>query len=190
LADPTRRQIFERLKEGPLPAGRIAGNLPVSRPAVSNKRKERKVNLPKIVTRDEWLAARKELLAREKEFDHERDRLTEARRKLPMVKVAKEYVFDGPQGAVTLRDLFEGRRQLIVYHLMFDPARNTACKHCSCVMDNIAGGLVHLTARDTSFAAISRAPIAKIEAFKRRTQWTFPWVSSFKNDFNYDYHVT
>jgi predicted dithiol-disulfide oxidoreductase (DUF899 family) len=148
------------------------------------------MNLPKVVTQDEWLAARTELLAKEKEFDHERDRLTEARRKLPMVKVEKEYVFDGPQGAVTLRDLFEGRRQLIVYHLMFDPARNTACKHCSCVMDNIAGGLIHLAARDTSFAAISRAPIGKIEAFKRRMQWTFPWVSSFKNDFNYDYHVT
>jgi predicted dithiol-disulfide oxidoreductase (DUF899 family) len=145
---------------------------------------------PNIVTRDAWLEARKELLAREKEFDHARDRLTEARRKLPMVKVRKEYVFDGPQGPITLRDLFEGRRQLIVYHLMFDPARNTACKHCSCVMDNIAGGLVHLTARDTSFAAVSRAPIVKIEAFKKRMQWTFSWVSSFKNDFNYDYHVT
>jgi predicted dithiol-disulfide oxidoreductase (DUF899 family) len=148
------------------------------------------VNLPKIVTRDEWLEARKELLAREKDFDHERDRLTEARRNLPMVKVEKEYVFDGPQGGVPLRDLFEGRRQLIVYHMMFDPARTTACKHCSCVMDNIAGSLIHLTARDTSFATISRASIAKIEAFKRRMQWTFPWVSSANNDFNYDYHVT
>lgn len=148
------------------------------------------MNLPKIVTRDEWLEARKELLAWEKDFDHERDRLTEARRKLPMVKVEKEYVFDGPQGGVPLRDLFEGRRQLIVYHMMFDPAGTTACKHCSCVMDNIAGGLIHLTARDTSFATISRAPIAKIETFKRRMQWTFPWVSSANNDFNYDYHIT
>ena len=148
------------------------------------------MTLPKMVRRDEWLAARKELLAKEKEFDHDRHRLTEARRKLPMVKVEKEYIFDGPQGAVTLRDLFEGRRQLIVYHFMFDPDRNAGCKHCSCVMDNIAGGLIHLTARDTSFAAISRAPIAKIEAFMRRMHWTFPWVSSFKNDFNYDYQVT
>ncbi|MDP9050409.1 MAG: DUF899 domain-containing protein [Acidobacteriota bacterium] len=145
---------------------------------------------PNVVTRDEWVVARKDLLAREKEFDHERDRLTEARRNLPMVLVDKEYVFDGPQGDVTLRNLFEGRRQLIVYHLMFEPARDTACKHCSCVMDNIAGSLVHLTARDTSFAAISRAPVAKIEAFKSRMQWTFPWLSSFENDFNYDYHVT
>jgi predicted dithiol-disulfide oxidoreductase (DUF899 family) len=146
--------------------------------------------LPKIVTRDEWLTERKALLAREKEFDHERDRLTEARHKLPMVKVDKEYVFDGPQGPATLRDLFEGRRQLIVYHFMFDPDGNAGCKHCSCVMDNIAGSLIHLTAKDISFAAIARAPIAKIEAFKRRMLWTFPWVSYFKNDFNYDYHVT
>jgi predicted dithiol-disulfide oxidoreductase (DUF899 family) len=156
----------------------------------ANERMETKVNLPEIVTRDEWLVARKNLLVREKEFDHERDRLTAARSKLPMVEVEKEYVFDGPKGAVTLRDLFEGRRQLIVYHLMFDPARDTACKHCSCLMDNIAGSLVHLTARETSFAAISRAPIAKIESFKKRMQWSFPWLSSFKNEFNYDYHVT
>jgi len=154
------------------------------------------MNLPKIVRREEWLEARKELLAREKEFDHERDRLTEVRRQLPMVKVEKEYVFDGPRGPVTLRDLFEGRRQLIVYHFMFDPVkghsgdRNAGCKHCSFVMDNIAGSLVHLSARETSFAAVSRAPRAKIEAYQRRMQWSFPWVSSFNNDFNYDYHVT
>ena len=158
--------------------------------AAAGSATEEEVNPPKIVSRDEWLTARKQLLAREKDFDRERDRLTEARRKLPVVKVEKEYVFDGPEGALPLRDLFEGRRQLIVYHMMFDPAATTACKHCSCVMDNIAGGLIHLTARDTSFAAISRAPIAKIEAFMRRMHWTFPWVSSFKNDFNYDYHVT
>jgi predicted dithiol-disulfide oxidoreductase (DUF899 family) len=142
------------------------------------------------VTRDEWLAARTEFLAREKEFTRQRYALNEARRRLPMVKVEKEYVFDGPRGAVTLADLFEGRRQLIVYHFMFYPDRTIGCKHCSCVMDNIAGSLVHLTARDTSFAAVSRAPLAKIEAFKRRMRWTFPWVSSFNNDFNYDYHVT
>lgn len=157
---------------------------------VFNECKDTNMNFRRIVTRDEWLKERKALLAKEKSFDHERDSLTEARRKLPMVKVEKEYIFDGPQVAATLRDLFEGRRQLIVYHMMFEPAGTTACKHCSCVMDNIAGSLIHLTARDTSFATISRAPIAKIEAFKRRMQWTFPWVSSFKNDFNYDYHVT
>jgi predicted dithiol-disulfide oxidoreductase (DUF899 family) len=144
----------------------------------------------KIVTRDEWLAARTEFLAKEKEFTRQRYALAEARRNLPMVKVEKDYVFDGASGPVTLRDLFEGRSQLIVYHFMFYPDRNVGCKHCSCVMDNIAGGLVHLTARDTSFAAVSRAPLAKLEAFKKRMQWTFRWVSSFNNDFNYDFNVT
>jgi predicted dithiol-disulfide oxidoreductase (DUF899 family) len=156
----------------------------------ANKRKEKKVDLPKIVTQNEWLVARKEFLAREKEFDHERDRLTEARRKLPMVKVEKEYEFDGPKGTVTLGDLFKGKRQLFVYHFMVHPDPGTACKHCACVMDNLSGALLHLPARDTSFAAVSRAPLAKIEAFKKRMQWTFSWVSSFKNEFNYDYHVT
>ena len=145
---------------------------------------------PKIVAEASWLAARKKLLAKEKAFNRLRDGLTETRRRLPMVKVEKEYVFDGPRGAVTLRDLFEGRRQLIVYHFMFDPDRDEGCKHCSFVMDNIAGSLIHLSARETSFAAVSRAPVAKLEAFRKRMQWTFPWVSSFRNDFNYDYHVT
>jgi len=144
----------------------------------------------KIATRDEWLTARTEFLAKEKEFTRQRYALAEARRKLPMVKVEKEYVFDGPSGPVALRDLFEGRSQLIVYHFMFYPDRNVGCKHCSCVMDNIAGGLVHLTAQDTSFAAVSRAPLAKLEAFKKRMQWAFRWVSSFDNDFNYDFNVT
>ena len=135
------------------------------------------MNPAQIVTRDEWLAARLELLAREKEFDHERDSLTEARRNLPMVKVEKEYVFEGPQGATTLRDLFDGRRQLIVYHFMFGPDQNAGCKHCSCMMDNIAGSLIHLTAKDISFAAISRAPIAKIEAFEKRHYAARPWIA-------------
>lgn len=148
------------------------------------------LNFWKIVSREEWLAARKDLLVKEKAFDHERDKLTECRRKLPMLKVEKEYVFDGPVGPIDLRALFQGRQQLIVYHFMFEPSRMTGCKHCSCVMDNIAGALVHLTARDTSFAAVSRAPIAKIQAFKRRMGWDFPWVSSFHNDFNYDFQVT
>jgi predicted dithiol-disulfide oxidoreductase (DUF899 family) len=157
---------------------------------------KKQTGLPKIVTEDEWLLARREFLSREKKFDQERDALSEARRKLPMVKVEKDYVFDGPKGAVSLRDLFEGRSQLIVYHFMFDPVTghsgdpNAGCKHCSFLMDNIAGSLVHLTARETSFAAVSRSELAKIEAYEKRMQWTFPWVSSFNNDFNYDYHVT
>jgi len=146
--------------------------------------------MQKVVSRDEWLAARKEFLAREKAFTRERDALSEARRKLPAVGVDKEYVFEGPQGPVALADLFAGKRQLIVYHLMFDPADDAACPHCSFVVDSIASGLVHLQARDTAFVAISRAPVAKIEAFRKRMGWTFPWVSSFGNSFNYDFHVT
>ena len=145
---------------------------------------------PKIVSEKVWLAARKKLLEKEKAFTQLRDDLTETRRKLPMVKVEKEYVFDGPRGSVSLRDLFEGRRQLIVYHFMFYPDRDQGCKHCSCVMDNIAGSLIHLSARDTSFAVVSRAPIRKIEESKARMGWDFCWVSSFRNDFNYDYLVT
>jgi predicted dithiol-disulfide oxidoreductase (DUF899 family) len=152
--------------------------------------KARVIDSPRAVTHKEWLAARKDLLAKEKEFAHQREALAAARRQMPAVKVEKEYVFAGPRGAVSLRDLFESRQQLIVYHLMFEPTRTTACKHCSCVMDNIGGALIHLTARDTSFAAVSRAPIEKIEAFKKRMQWAFTWVSSFQNDFNYDYQVT
>jgi predicted dithiol-disulfide oxidoreductase (DUF899 family) len=148
------------------------------------------MNLPNIVTREEWLKAREAFLAREKEFTRQRYALADALRKLPMVKVEREYLFDTPQGTVTLHDLFQGRRQLIVYHFMFYPDRITGCKHCSCVMDNIAGSLVHLAARDTSFAAVSRAPLTKIDPFRRRMQWTFRWVSSINNDFNYDFHVT
>ena len=148
------------------------------------------MNDPKIVTYDEWHAARKEFLAKEKALSHQREALAKARRELPMVKLEKEYVFDGPQGTVTLGDLFEGRRQLVIYHFMFDPNRDTACKHCSCVMDNLNGALVHLAGRDTSFAAVSRAPIARIEAWKKRMEWKFRWVSSFKSDFNYDFQVT
>lgn len=151
---------------------------------------EIKVVDPKIVTRSEWLLARKELLAREKEFTRQRDLLSAERRKLPMVKIEKEYVFEGPVGRTSLRDLFEGRRQLIIYHFMFDPDWDEGCKSCSYVADNFQGAIVHLPARDTSFAVISRAPLSKIEPFKRRMGWTFPWFSSFSTDFNYDFHVS
>ena len=149
-----------------------------------------KLDLPKPVSRAEWLIARKELLEKEKEFTRQRDALSLERRKLPIVKLEKEYIFDGPRGFVALRDLFGSRRQLIIYHFMFDPEWEEGCKSCSHFMDNAAGSIVHLAARDTSFAAISRAPFRKIEPFKKRMGWTFPWLSSFGNDFNYDFHVT
>ena len=143
-----------------------------------------------VVSRAEWLAARKELLIKEKELTRQRDALSAERRRLPMVKIEKVYIFDGPNGRTTLGDLFEGRRQLIIYHFMFDPSWDEGCKSCSYFADNFAGSIVHLAARDTSFAVISRAPLAKIEPFKRRMGWTFPWFSSSGSDFNYDFHVT
>ena len=148
------------------------------------------VNRPGIVSQAEWLAARKELLAKEKEFTRQRDALSAERRTLPMVKLEKEYIFEGPNGAASLRDLFERRSQLIIYHFMFDPSWDAGCKSCSHLMDSLAGCVVHLAARDTSFAAISRAPLAKIESFQKRMEWTFPWLSSIGNDFNYHFHVT
>lgn len=144
---------------------------------------------PTIVSRNEWTAARKRLLAKEKEFNRQRDALSAERRKLPMVRIEKDYVFEGPKGRRTLADLFEGRRQLIVYHFMFDPAWDAGCPACSFVADHFAGAPVHLAARNTSFAVISRAPIAKIERFRQRMGWSFPWLSSFGTDFNYDFQV-
>lgn len=145
---------------------------------------------PRTVSRDEWTQARKELLAKEKEFTRARDALSAERRELPWVKVDKEYVFQDPRGRATLHDLFNGRRQLIVYHFMFDPSWEEGCKSCSFVADNFQGSPAHLAARDVSFVAISRAPLAKLEAFKKRMGWTFRWLSSFETDFNYDYHVS
>src|SRR5262249_32419470 len=136
------------------------------------------------------LEARKALLAREKAFTRERDALSAARRELPMVKVDKRYVFEEPSGRRTLGELFEGRRQLILYHFMFDPSWDEGCKSCSLVADNFASSIVHLAARDTSFAVISRAPLAKLEAFRKRMGWNFRWLSSSGTDFNYDYHVS
>lgn len=145
---------------------------------------------PRVAARAEWLAARKELLIREKELTHQRDALSAERRRLPMVKIEKDYVFDGPDGRTNLRQLFAGRRQLIIYHFMFEPSWEEGCKACSYCADNFQGAIVHLPARDTSFAVISRAPLAKIESFKRRMGWTFPWLSAQESDFNYDFHVT
>jgi len=144
-----------------------------------------------IVPRDEWTAARKRLLVKEKEFSRQRDALSAERRKLPMLPIEKEYLFEGPEGRRSLADLFGGKRQLLTYHFMFGPDwGDEGCPACSFVADNFAGGLVHLAARDTAFAVISRAPLAKITPFKRRMGWTFPWLSSFGTTFNYDFQVT
>jgi predicted dithiol-disulfide oxidoreductase (DUF899 family) len=145
--------------------------------------------LPEVVSREAWLAARKALLAKEKALTRQRDAVNAERRRLPMVRIDKQYVFDGSAGKATLLDLFEGRRQLVVYHFMFDPAWDEGCPSCSIVMDNL-GHLAHLHARRTSFAAVSRAPRERFEPYKRRMGWTFPWYSSFGSDFNYDFHVT
>jgi predicted dithiol-disulfide oxidoreductase (DUF899 family) len=154
------------------------------------KRETTKPELPKVVSREEWLRARKELLVKEKGWNRQRDALSAERRKLPMVRIEKDYVFEGPQGRRSLGDLFEGRRQLLVYHFMFAPEWDEGCRACSFVADNLSGALVHLAARDTSFAAISRAPLAKIERFRKRMGWTFPWLSSSGGDFNQDFHAT
>ena len=143
-----------------------------------------------IVSREEWVKARKELLKKEKEFTRLRDRLSQQRRDLPWAKVEKEYIFDSPKGKETLADLFEERSQLVVYHFMFAPDWDEGCPHCSFWADNFNGIGVHLNHRDVTMVAISRAPLAKLEAFKKRMGWSFKWVSSGNSDFNYDYHVS
>jgi predicted dithiol-disulfide oxidoreductase (DUF899 family) len=144
-----------------------------------------------VVSRDAWLDARCALLAREKELTRRREALAAERRKLPWVKVEKDYVFEGPDGRLTLADLFDGRSQLLVYHFMFGPDWDEGCPSCSFWTDNYHGAVVHLAARDVTLAAVSRAPIHKIEAFRKRMGWTaFRWVSSHGSDFNFDCEVS
>jgi predicted dithiol-disulfide oxidoreductase (DUF899 family) len=143
-----------------------------------------------IVSRDEWLVARKAHLAREKEFTRLRDQLSAERRGLPWVKVEKPYAFDGPNGKETLADLFAGRSQLIVYHFMLGPEWEEGCKSCSFLADHIDGSVIHLAHRDVTFVVVSRAPLPKIAAFKKRMGWRFKWVSSYSSDFNSDFHVS
>ncbi len=145
--------------------------------------------LPKSVTREEWLAARKELLDKEKEFSRARDALNADRRKLPMVMIGKNYIFEGAGGKATLLDLFEGRSQLIIRHFMFDPDWDEGCPSCSFSTDNTPN-LSHLHARDTTLVLVSRARVTKLEAYKRRMGWNIPWYSSYNSDFNYDFGVT
>jgi hypothetical protein len=132
---------------------------------------------PQVVSRDEWLAARRRLLAKEKEFTRQRDALNAERRRLPMTEMDKEYVFEGRDGKASLLDLFGDCGQLLIYHFMFDPDWEEGCKSCSLLADNI-GHLAHLNARDTTLALVSRAPLAKIEPFRQRMGWTVPWYSS------------
>ena len=149
------------------------------------------MSLPDVVSREAWRAARVDLLAQEKAMTRARDALNTKRRELPMVRIEKDYVFEGPDGSVRLLDLFDGRRQLIVQHFMFDPGWEDGCPSCSAAADEISAGLLeHLHARDTTLAVVSRAPIERIERYKARKGWTFPWYSSNGTDFNYDFHVT
>jgi predicted dithiol-disulfide oxidoreductase (DUF899 family) len=149
------------------------------------------VSLPEIASREEWRAARIRLLADEKALTRARDALNTRRRLLPMVEIEKDYRFEGPDGPSRLLDAFEGRRQLIVQHFMFDPSWDEGCPSCTAGADEISDGLLaHLASRDTTFAAVSRAPLAKLERYKATRGWTFPWYSSFGSDFNYDFHVT
>jgi len=143
-----------------------------------------------VVSHQDWLAARREILNKEKQFTALRDELSAARRDLPWERIAKDYAFDGPEGRVGLADIFAGKSQLIVYHFMFAPDAKAGCKSCSFWADHFNGMLAHLAARDVSLVAISRAPIEKLQAFAKRLDWKFPWFSSGESDFNYDYHVS
>jgi predicted dithiol-disulfide oxidoreductase (DUF899 family) len=144
----------------------------------------------KIVSKEEWLEARKELLKKEKEFTVLRDKLSQQRRDLPWVAVNKEYVFEGQNGKQTLSELFDGRSQLLVYHFMFDPSWEAGCPNCSFWADNFNEIIVHLNQRDVTMIAVSRAPYSKLVAYQKRMGWNFKWVSSFGTDFNFDYHVS
>ena len=144
---------------------------------------------PRVVSAADWVVARKQLQAAEEEAVRTLEQIASRRREMPAVKIEKDYVFEGPDGKASLLDLFEGRTQLIVQHFMFDPAWDEGCPVCSYQADSL-GHLAHLHAHNTSFAAISRAPITKIEPFRQRMGWTFPWYSSQGSDFNYDFHVT
>ena len=145
---------------------------------------------PAVVSRAEWLPARLELLAAEKELNAQRDTLSAQRRRLPAVRVDQSYTFEGPDGPLSLLDLFGPHPQLIVYHFMFEPTWDEGCPSCSLFADNFDGSVAHLAARDTAFVVVSRAPLHKLSAFQQRMGWRFPWVSSGDSSFNQDFHVT
>jgi predicted dithiol-disulfide oxidoreductase (DUF899 family) len=148
------------------------------------------VQNPQVVSHEQWVAERVAFMAKEKEFTRLRDELSRQRRELPWEKVTKSYVFDGSDGKKTLAELFEDRSQLVVYHLMFAPSWNEACPSCSFWADNFNGIDIHLPHRDISFLAISRAPLSKLEAYKKRMGWSFKWVSTGESEFNYDFQVS
>ncbi|NEN04555.1 DUF899 domain-containing protein [Diaminobutyricibacter tongyongensis] len=144
----------------------------------------------RVGTREEWLAERLELLAEEKELTHKGDELARRRQELPWVRIDKEYRFETDDGSASLADLFRGRSQLIVYHFMFGPDYDAGCRSCSAIADGFNGSVVHLENHDVSFFAVSRAPLPKLQAYKQRMGWTFPWASSFQSDFNFDFHTS
>src|SRR6185437_5104012 len=149
------------------------------------------MSLPQVVSREQWLSARRRLLAKEKNLTSRCDALNSDRRRLPMGRIEKNYLFEGVRGQVGLAELFDGCRQLIVHHFMFDPSWDAGCPTCAAASDELSAGLLaRLRARDTAFAAVSLAPFAKIMAYRAGNGWTFPWYSSFGSDFNYDFHVT
>jgi predicted dithiol-disulfide oxidoreductase (DUF899 family) len=144
----------------------------------------------KIGTREEWLAARLELLEAEKELTRQNDRLTQQRQELPWVRIDKEYRFDTDDGSASLADLFQGRSQLLIYHFMFGPDYTAGCPACSTIADGFNGSVVHLANHDVTMIAVSRAPLAKLQQYKQRMGWSFPWASSFGTDFNYDFNTS
>ena len=151
---------------------------------------EKDLKNPKVVSREEWLRARKELLKAEKELTRRSDELARQRQALPWVRIDKDYRFETDKGIVTLKDLFRGRSQFIMYHFMFGPEYTAGCPHCSSIADGFNGVFVHLANHDVMFWAVSRGPFAKLQAYQRRMGWSFPWASSFGSDFNYDFNVS
>ena len=156
----------------------------------NDKKEEEVLDNHKIVSQSEWVEARKDLLVKEKEFTIFRDQLNQKRRDLPWVQVNKEYVFDGPDGKQNLSELFDGRSQLIVYHFMFGPSWDAGCPSCSFWADNFNKIIIHLNQRDVTMIAVSRATYDKIAAYQKRMGWDFNWISSYDNEFNFDYHVS
>src|SRR5262245_33725811 len=142
-----------------------------------------------VVSREEWIAARLELLKAEKDLTRRSDELAQRRQKLPWVRIDKEYRFETDDGSASLTDLFRGRSQLLIYHFMFGPDYTSGCPSCSAIADGFNGSVVHLANHDVTLSAVSRAPLAKLQAYKKRMGWTFPWSSSFRSDFNFDFSV-